>query len=156
MLWWWKIWLLSTSAFLNTRSYLPSPLEERSFLFSRPLPLIPAPAFSPNSFIYPHTSPFTLHFLIFQLFPRSLWCVFPPSTPPFSSLSPPSSFTLNGTAHSATKQSCLQHHTLANQAGPELSSLQDPLCNIGIPGGTGVERWGWGWLSQEEKTVEDY
>lgn len=31
---WWKIWLLSTSAFLNTHSYLPSPQEERSFLFS--------------------------------------------------------------------------------------------------------------------------
>lgn len=34
VLWWRQIWLLSTSAFLNTRSYLPSPLEERSFLFS--------------------------------------------------------------------------------------------------------------------------
>lgn len=39
---WWQIWLLSTSAFLNTRTYLPSPLEERSFLFSfLPLPSHP-------------------------------------------------------------------------------------------------------------------
>lgn len=58
VLWWWQIWLLSTSAFLNTRSYLPTPLEERSFLFSflllPPLPLFLShfcPAFPPDSFI---------------------------------------------------------------------------------------------------------
>lgn len=41
MLWWRKIWLLSTSAFLNTHGYLPSSLEERSihFSFSPPAPL---------------------------------------------------------------------------------------------------------------------
>lgn len=42
VLWWWQIWLLSTSAFLNTRSYLPSPLEERSFLFYLSPPLSPS------------------------------------------------------------------------------------------------------------------
>lgn len=36
----------------------------------------------------------------------------------------PISHALNGTAHSATKQSCLQHHMLANQARPEFSSPQ--------------------------------
>lgn len=132
MLWWRKIWLLSTSAFLSTRSYLPSPLEERSihfsFLLLCPFPLSPSHS-CPSRFsrlIYlVATSPFILHFLILQFFSRSLWCVFfPPSTPPFASLSPPSSFTLSGTAHSATKQSCLEHRTLANQAGQEFSSLQ--------------------------------
>ena len=41
-----------------------------------------------------------------------------PSIPSFLAVS----CALSGTVHSATKQSCLQHHTLANQARPECSS----------------------------------
>lgn len=161
MLWWWQIWLLSTSAFLNTRSYLPSPLEERSFLFSflllRPLPLSLALSFLPSLpsrliYLVP-TSPFILHSLIFQFFfSRSLWCVIFTFTPLFSSPSLPSSFTLNGTAHSAAKQSCLEHHTLANQAEAEFSSLQTHYATSGY--GEELE-WRGGGASPEKKPEED-
>lgn len=128
VLWWRQIWLLSTSAFLNTRSYLPSPLEKRSFLFF--FLLLPLPSLSflpslPSRLIYlVPTSPFILHSLIFQFFffQESLVCYFHFHSTPHYPLLP--LFTLNGTAHSATKQSCLEHHTLANQAGPEFSSRQ--------------------------------
>lgn len=86
VLWWRQIWLLSTSAFLNTRSYLPSPLEKRSFLFF--FLLLPLPSLSflpslPSRLIYlVPTSPFILHSLIFQFFfSRSLWCVIFTFTP---------------------------------------------------------------------------
>lgn len=135
---WWKIWLLSTSAFLNTRSYLASPPEERSFLFffsplhhpalslsSSPLPPSCSSLFS--HFIYlPPSSPF-IHFppFIFFFCQHSPIFFFPiPLHPSPRSPLLPISHALNGTAHSATKQSCLQHHTLANQARPEFSSPQ--------------------------------
>lgn len=88
MLWWRQIWLLSTSAFLNTGSYLPSPLEKRSFLFfpfSSRLSRLShfCPAFPPDSFISFPPLPFILHSLIFQFFfsSRSLWCVIFTFTP---------------------------------------------------------------------------
>ncbi len=134
---WWKIWLLSTSAFLNTQSYLPSPQEERSFLSSfllcipvlSPLLISALPLcsslfscliylLSTSAFIY-----FPLSFLSSLFFPAfSSFSLFH-YTPPSSS-APCRLPSLGGTAHSATKQSCLQHHTLANQARPEFSSPQ--------------------------------
>lgn len=83
-----------------------------------------APAFSPVSYLLP-TSPFIS-------FPNSLLSFFPSFLllflfPLHPSLLHPLlvvSYALSGTAHSATKQSCLQHHTLANQARPECSSPQ--------------------------------
>lgn len=75
---------------------LPSP---RSQFFSS----IPTPFFILQSLLHPTSS---------------LLCL--PSPSPLT----PISQTLNGTAHSATKQSCLQHRTLANQPGPEFSSPQ--------------------------------
>lgn len=89
MLCWWKIWLLSTSAFLNTHSYLPSPRKERSLVFSFshrhplslscPPPHHSAPAFPPVSFIYspPLLSYTSLFYLFFQHSP-----VFLPSLHP--------------------------------------------------------------------------
>lgn len=75
------------------------------------------------------------------------------STPPFSStcsLLPQLLFVfcaLGGTAHSATKQSCLQHQTLTNQAKPECSSpqvystTQKILETEGHVGGEGVKKF---------------
>lgn len=147
----WEIWLLSTSAFLNTRSYLPSPPEERSFPFSPPFSPLRRPALSLSS-SHPTPKPPPLLplrlFLPFHLSATLLYLLYTPlpfisvffsipasffsSSNPNSTLLPlalrlpplPISQALNGTAHSATKQSCLEHHTLANQAGPEFSSPQ--------------------------------
>lgn len=101
---WWKIWLLSTSAFLNTHSYLPSPPEERSFLFffsplhHPPLslsssPLSPSCSSLFSHFIYlPPSSPF-IHFppfififcqhspIFFSLQSHSTLLLAPPSSP---------------------------------------------------------------------------
>lgn len=101
---WWKIWLLSTSAFLNTRSYLASPPEERSFLFSfllcitlfSPSPHLrfppPAPAFSPISFIcHPPLLLYTslpLSFFFFASIPPSFF--FFPQSHSTLLLAPPS------------------------------------------------------------------
>lgn len=139
---WWKIWLLSTSAFLNTHSYLPSPQEERSFLFSFLLgitvlsasphfcfPLLLQP-FLPSHLSTPllsfYTPPPLFIFYFFQQSPIFFSIPLHPS-PRHPLLPPPLlvvSYALSGTAHSATKQSCLQQHTLANQARPEFSSPQ--------------------------------
>lgn len=85
VLWWWQIWLLSTSAFLNTRSYLASPLEERSLLFSILLlpPLHPSlPLISAQPSLLTHLSSSHLslytslaHFPFF-FFQESLVCYF--------------------------------------------------------------------------------
>lgn len=56
MLWWRQIWLLSTSAFLNTRSYLPSPLEKRSFLFFLSPPASPLSLISAQPSLQTHLS----------------------------------------------------------------------------------------------------
>lgn len=97
VLWRWQIWLLSTSAFLNTRSYRPSSLEERSFLFSflllPPFPLSLA-LISAQPFLQAHLSSSHLSLYIslahFPVFfpPRSLCCVIFTLTPLFASLSP--------------------------------------------------------------------
>lgn len=133
---WQKIRLLSTSAFLNTPSYLPSPQEERSFLFSFVLGitvLSPTLHFCFPLLLHPflpsHLSTPLLSFYILPPFIFSSLLLFFLFFPPlFSSLSSHflliASYALSGTAHSATKQSCLQHRTLVNQARPELSSPQ--------------------------------
>lgn len=92
------------------------------------------PAFPPDSFISFPPLPlyFTHSFSSFLFFPGVSGVLFSLSL--HSSLS-----TLNGTAHSATKQSCLQHHTLANQAGPEFSSCQTRSAKSGYGGSAGVE-----------------
>lgn len=128
-------------------------------LFSSSVPfLFPSLSFLPSLlsrliYLVP-TSPFILHSLIFQFFSsRSLWWIIFTFSPLFPSLSPPSSFTLNGTAHSATKQSCLEHHTLPNQAGPEFSSLQTHSATSGY--GEVLEWSGGGGASPERKPEED-
>lgn len=119
----WKIWLLSTSAVLNTGTYLSPPQSERSLLFAVHLR---AAAFSRTQFcskpslpslIYLHLA-FHAYFSFFNLF-SSFLHTHTPHLP--HSLSSPGA--LGGTAHSATKQSCLQHHTAANQARPECSGF---------------------------------
>lgn len=88
-----------------------------------------APAFSPVSFIYSPLSfyiPPLLSFIFFQHSPSFFPTPLHPS-PRHPLLPPPLlvvSYALSGTVHSATKQSCLQQHTLANQARPEFSSPQ--------------------------------
>lgn len=102
----WEIWLLSTSAFLNTRSYLPSPPEKRSFpsfpfsplrrpalslssshptpkppLSSRSIPFSGSIYLSPSSTFY--TLPFPLS-LFFPAFPHLLFW----SPNPYSTLLP--------------------------------------------------------------------
>lgn len=69
---------------------------------------------------------YTLPSLYLYFFCQHSPIFFPPIPLHPSPRSPllPISHALNGTAHSATKQSCLQHHTLANQARPEFSSSQ--------------------------------
>lgn len=137
MLCWWKIWLLSTSAFLNTHSYLPSPQEERSFLFSFLLciAVLSSPHFYfpllLQPFLLSHLSTPHLSFYILPLWLLSFFFASILLLLLFHStllLSIPSflvvSCALCGTAHSATKQSCLQHHTLANQARLEFSCPQ--------------------------------
>lgn len=132
---WWKIWLLSTSAFLNKQLSPLSPGGEVISFFFSPLHHHPvlssfqlspsALAFSPTSFICSsppllYASTFSCFFFIPSAFPCSL---LHPS--PFHSFLPPLrlvSGALAGTAHSATKQSCLQHHILTNQARLERSS----------------------------------
>lgn len=111
----WKIWLLSTSAVLNTGTYLSPPQSERSLLFAVHLraAVFPWTQFCSKSFlpslIYLHLA-FHAYFSFFSSSPHL----------PRSSSLPGA---LGGTAHSATKQSCLQHHTAANQAGPECSGF---------------------------------
>lgn len=122
--------------FLFSRLHHRSPLLS-SFLL-QPL--------SPVSFIYHPTSPFyifcppwlssfCLSFFSSPAFSR--FFLFPLHPSPRHPFLPPLllaiSCALSGTAHSATKQSCLQHHTLANQARPEFSSPSDPLNGTMIP-----------------------
>lgn len=110
----WKIWLLSTSAVLNTGTYLSPPQSERSLLFAVHLrvAVFPWTQFCSKSFL---PSLIYLHLAFHAYFSFSSTHHLP------RSLSSPSA--LGGTAHSATKQSCLQHHTAANQAGPECSGF---------------------------------
>ena len=92
--------------FLLFNSLLPSSpgLNSARNLFSLP-------------FIYLHLA-FHAYFSFFNLFfPRTHTLA--PNLP--HSLSLPGA--LGGTAHSATKQSCLQHHTAVNQAQPECSGF---------------------------------
>lgn len=112
--------LLSSPHFCSSL-FLPSHLSTTPplpFIHSSPLGFhlsaffFSAPAFS-RFFLFPlHPSPHH------PFLPRLLLAV---------------SCALSGTAHSATKQSCLQHHTLANQARPEFSSPSDPLNGTMIP-----------------------
>lgn len=159
VLWWWQIWLLSTSAFLNTRSYLASPLEERSLLFSILLlpPLHPSlPLISAQPSLLTHLSSSHLslytslaHFPFF--FPGVSGVLFSLSlhSSPHYPLLP---LLLNGTAHSATKQSCRERHTLANQAGSELGSLRTHSATSGYGGVLG---WRGGGASPEKKPEKD-
>lgn len=74
-----------------------------------------------------HLSFYILPPLAFIRFFFSAFSCFRLHPSPLRSLLPPLLVVcgaLSGTAHSATKQSCLQHHTLANQARPECSSSQ--------------------------------
>lgn len=108
----WEIWLLPTSAFLNTGSYLPSPPEERSFPFFPLLLCVALLSASPrrrpptttttsvpfSRSIYPppsstfHTLPSPLSLFLFSSIPASFFPLPPriPTPPFFPSPSAPS------------------------------------------------------------------
>lgn len=86
-----------------------------------------APAFSPDSFIY--SPPLFLHpsliaFIFFQHFPAFPFPLHPSPLHPLLPLLLVVCCALSGAVHSATKQSCLQHHTQANQAKQNAAALR--------------------------------
>lgn len=106
--------------------------EVISFFFS-PLHHCPFP-FSSLFQLFLQSYLSTLHLSLSTRFPPLAFYIFFAASscfsfPPYSSphrrhlpLLPVVSCDLSRTAHSATKRSCLQHYTLANQAKPECSS----------------------------------
>lgn len=106
--------------------------EVISFFFSphprHPLLISPPICFSSSLHSHLSTCNLLLHLstlsFLKYFFQHSLALVLHPSLHPHLPPLLVASCALSGTVHSATKQSCLQHHTLANQAKPGCSSPQ--------------------------------